>query len=896
MLGFKLRGMKSKSIGSGLFLSVMGGAVIGLGSIAILFYQVLQQQAETQIQDTLSTEVNTIESKLTPVKQSLRNLGGMTQLLQDRGIQDPNAYQALQLDFFLKRPLLVMGISLQQTPHGILKDRQWYAAYYYADQNTPSQIGKRLPFPNNKVLFADLVAEDNAPNQDYYKDTIAAGKDTWLQPYEWNHITMATLNHLLFDKKHKLIGFVAMDVNMTALSKEIRPSVIRNTGYFVVLSEKGRLVSYPPDPSRVRQGYESIPGLKLVWPQLQQGSSGLLRSRGSYWAFQRIPSTNWLMLAEVPQSVVLLPVLTITLGGAVGAGVVMALVVILFVRQLNYRLKPILDECKKLAEVDAQRDILLSPEGKLISADKLSQKKEVRDVDEIEVLTQAFNQMTSQLKGSFEELELRVEQRTTELKEAKEAADTANQSKSEFLTNMSHELRTPLNGILGYAQILRGSSIIPHREKQQIDIISQCGKHLLTLINDILDLSKIEANKMELYPVEFHLPAFMQGVTEMCRIKAESKGIQFNYECEGVMPIGVLGDDKRLRQILINLLSNAIKFTDKGKVDFLTSVEKIDDHLDSRGRAIYRLLFRVEDTGIGVAPDHLDKIFLPFEQVGNQKRQAEGTGLGLAISQKIAELMGSKIKIQSQLGKGSIFWFGVELTEANSWIKSSQTLEQRAIIGYEGSRRKVLVADDRWENRSVLVNLLEPLGFEIIEAEDGQVAIEKATESNPDLVITDIAMPVMDGYTFINHFRQTKIFAYVPLIVSSASVFESDRQKSLDAGATGFLPKPVESEELFAVMQRVMELKWIYADENKTESLNKQAEETSSGEMVLPSTQEIELLLELCCEGLVREIRDQLERMAQTNRQLVPFAQKFMKLTKEYKLKQIRSLLEEYLT
>ncbi len=539
---------------------------------------------------------------------------------------------------------------------------------------------------------------------------------------------------------------------------------------------------------------------------------------------------------------------------------------------------------------------------KAISKGNLDVQLDITRKDELGSLAHSFNQMSQQLLESFsllakanEGLEIRVEERTAELQQAKESADTANQSKSEFLANMSHELRTPLNGILGYAQILRRSSTFSNDEKQKIDIINQCGKHLLTLINDILDLSKIEAQKMELHPVEFHLPAFLQGVAEMCRIKAESKGIQFDYKCEGLIPLGVLGDEKRLRQILINLLSNAIKFTDKGKVEFLVLSEKLDNHVDFEGRSICRLLFQVEDTGIGISPDNIEKIFLPFEQVGNQKKQSEGTGLGLAISQKIAELMNSTIKVQSQLGKGSIFRLEIEFPEAKSWVESSKRSEHGVIEGYKGAKRKVLVVDDRWENRSVLVNLLEPLGFEVMEAEDGLVAIKRATENKPDLVITDIAMPVMDGYTFINHFRQMDIFEHIPVIVSSASVFESDRQKSLDVGAMEFLPKPVESEVLFAILQRFLELEWIYAAEKENESLHGQTEETNFVEVVLPPTQKMELLLEMCRKGLIRELRKELECIQQTDRQLVPFTQKLIQLAKEYKLKSIRALLEEHL-
>jgi PAS domain S-box-containing protein len=277
------------------------------------------------------------------------------------------------------------------------------------------------------------------------------------------------------------------------------------------------------------------------------------------------------------------------------------------------------------------------------------------------------------------------------LAQAKEAAEAANRAKSEFLANMSHELRTPLNGVIGYAQILQRANTLNQEDRSRIEVIHQCGSHLLTLINDILDLSKIEARKVALNPSDFHLPAFLQGVAEMCRIRAELKGIQFRYQAAAELPLGIRADEKRLRQVLINLLSNAIKFTDAGSVTFTTSFA-------SGGK----IRFEVRDTGIGIQQEKLQAIFQPFEQVSDAQRQSEGTGLGLAISQELVELMGSTIQVQSEIGVGSIFWFEVKLPEAAEWVKTAQANVHGQIIGIKGCRPKILVVDDRWENRSVV--------------------------------------------------------------------------------------------------------------------------------------------------------------------------------------------------
>jgi PAS domain S-box-containing protein len=491
-------------------------------------------------------------------------------------------------------------------------------------------------------------------------------------------------------------------------------------------------------------------------------------------------------------------------------------------------------------------------------------------------------QFELKLKQLNEQLETRVEERTTELKAAKLLADSANQAKSEFLANMSHELRTPLNGILGYAQILSRSPAIQEKERHGVDIIHQCGSHLLTLINDVLDLSKIEARKLELTPKALHFPAFIQGVIEICRIRAEQKGIEFGYQPVADLPIGVSADEKRLRQVLINLLGNAIKFTEKGSV--YLRVEEIPD-IDTQNTV--RLRFTVADTGVGIAVKDINKLFQAFEQVGDRVLQSEGTGLGLAISQQIIQLMGGKIQVKSQLGVGSDFYFEVEFPLTEDW-NQKQTTTSDLIIGYEGKRRHILIIDDRWENRSVLLNLLQPLGFEITEAENGKVGLEKLTQCQPDLIITDISMPVMDGFEFLKELRGNQTLQHLKVIVSSASVSQEDRQTSLDAGGDDFLIKPVHMDELFALLQQYLQITWKYAAQSPTNS------ETS--EMVLPPVEDLKTLLELAQEGRLKKLTQATEAIRQKSDRYQPFTQQILQLAKQFQSEQIEDLLQEYLT
>ncbi|OKH37276.1 hybrid sensor histidine kinase/response regulator [[Phormidium ambiguum] IAM M-71] len=508
--------------------------------------------------------------------------------------------------------------------------------------------------------------------------------------------------------------------------------------------------------------------------------------------------------------------------------------------------------------------------------------------DEIEQLAQEFNQMASRLAESYASLE-----------QKREAADAANRAKSEFLANMSHELRTPLNGILGYTQILDRSNSWGEKERKGIDIIYQCGSHLLTLINDILDISKIEARRLELDPYTVYLPSLLQGIAEIFDIRSQQKGIEFVYLPDANLPEGIEVDEKRLRQVLINLLGNAVKFTDRGKVTFkVKQLDRGELKNKEKNSPVTLLRFQIEDTGIGMSSEVLEKIFQPFEQVSNSKRNSEGTGLGLAISQNIVQLMGSQIQVQSQLGVGSTFFFDLELPLSQEWHIGNNVDIDR-LVGYQGKRQTILVVDDKWENRSVIVHLLEPLGFTVIEAEDGQDGLTKAIEIKPNLIITDILMPVMDGYQFLKQIRQSEILKVIPVIVSSASVSKMDQRHSLEAGGDDFLAKPVQLDDLLQMLRKYLQLNWIYQSisdsEQKLSATPELESSTPSTSFVLPPSEDLEQLLLLVQQGRLKKLTDAAVALEQRNPQYAALVQQILNLSKGFQIAKLEAFIQQLL-
>ncbi|MGJ3248693.1 MAG: DAHL domain-containing protein [Elainellaceae cyanobacterium] len=409
-------------------------------------------------------------------------------------------------------------------------------------------------------------------------------------------------------------------------------------------------------------------------------------------------------------------------------------------------------------------------------------------------------------------------QAEADLKRATEAAQVANRAKSQFLSNMSHELRTPLNVILGFTQLMSRDRSLQSRQQGYLNSINQGGEHLLNLINDVLEMSKIEAGKVSLTPSDFDLHSLLAGIHLMFQFKANSKGIDLRLEQAADLPQYVHTDESKLRQILVNLVGNAVKFTASGHICLRASAEFMgaeptDDLADEAApSSTLRLQFEVEDTGTGIDPAELDTLFEPFVQANNQPASQTGTGLGLPISRKFVEMMGGEMTVSSRLGQGSRFQFSIQAEMANRGAMTrSQPL--RPVVGLEPGQPayRILIVEDVPENRQLLVDLLEPIGFELSEAQNGQEAIQIWQDWQPHLIWMDLRMPVMDGYEAT---RQIKAIGQnTPVVIAlTGSVFKQEKSGAIAAGCDDFICKPFRTEVIFDKMAEFLGVRYTYGE------------------------------------------------------------------------------------
>ena len=484
------------------------------------------------------------------------------------------------------------------------------------------------------------------------------------------------------------------------------------------------------------------------------------------------------------------------------------------------------------------------------------------------------------LAGVFHIRQLSKQRRA--LLAARAEAEAANRSKDQFLANMSHELRTPLHAILGYADLAAGT--MPEQSRREaLATIASSGRHLLSLINDLLDLSRIRSGHLELNPAPVHLAALFEEIAAMVRVEAHRKGLDFFLEISDGLPDTVQADGKRLRQILLNLLGNAIKFTDSGGVT-------LSVHCMPEENGNVELRVSVRDTGAGISVNDTSRIFAPFEQAEEGRKQESGVGLGLAITRELARLMGGDVAVDSQLGHGSQFRFTVKLPVVQ--MQHDAAPRDEHVVGYSGARRSILIVDDQEENRRLLRQLLEPIGFEVMLAAGGKEALTRARAHRPDLIVMDLRMPGMDGMEAAREIRDTPGLEHIAIVAASASSAELNRAEADQDTFVECLRKPFRTSELLDAIRRSLDLSWRYLETDLPAS---GVAKDEKGDTVLPPRATLEQLLEFARMGKLVRLEQMASELKNRDARFEVFAQRLYGLARGFEEERLVAMLEDCL-
>lgn len=468
---------------------------------------------------------------------------------------------------------------------------------------------------------------------------------------------------------------------------------------------------------------------------------------------------------------------------------------------------------------------------------------------------------------------------------AKQESEAANKAKSIFLSNMSHEIRTPLNAIIGFSQLMKRDINLSSQQKEYNTAIIRAGEHLLELINEILELSKIEAGRIVLNPTSIDLHALCDDIYMMFRERANDKNLQLLFENSEDLPRYIMVDEGKLRQLFVNIIGNAIKFTDEGGVAIRTQA------ISSEGDKNY-LIVEVQDSGPGISEEEREKLFRHFEQTSTGVKKGTGTGLGLALSRELALLMGGDITVSSKVGEGSIFTFKIEFTAGNESEIEKHDTKRVIAIADKSKSYTILVVDDRKENLQVAVNLLELVGFRTEEAVDGKEAIEKVIASKPDLILMDMRMPVMDGYEATRIIKTMDDYKDIPIVALTASTFEDERKRIEALKMQGYIRKPFRESDLFNTIGKTLNIKYIY--ENEPEEVV-----TDSLESEITS---FEIILDKLPDSFIEDMQDAISvadldkiilLISGIERDFPALSNKLMDMANKYEYGQIEELLKK---
>lgn len=679
-----------------------------------------------------------------------------------------------------------------------------------------------------------LESDDYDPIVDeFYLQTVRASRPIWSSVYitEWareGKITGGYLaisaNQPIFDRQNqKVLGVINIDISLDDISDFLReikfsPSchifIIERNGYLVaganipVFSQKGGIkfhrynLGNHPHPL-LRRVDEFVKGKMGDYKRIKQEENWIFHHQGEKFFINVQPwqdnyGLDWLIITVVPQSDFLAEINRHTYYPLILSLIVLATSVYFAIKTAQWLAKPILK---------------LEKTASAIAEGNLSSRIKTGGITELEKLANSFNVMAEKLQDYFEHLEDKVKQRTLELEKAKALAEVASKAKSEFLASMSHELRTPLNTILGFTQLLSRDKTLSKEHLETITIINRSGEYLLTLINDVLDMAKIESGRMTLQITEVDIHQTLELVGEMFRENARRKNLKLEIRKSEDLPQIVKTDAQKLRQVLVNLVSNAIKFTDRGEVVVSASLESVE------GNRV-RLGFAVSDTGVGIKPEEMGDLFQPFVQTTAGKNLQRGTGLGLAICKNFVELMGGKITVESEKGKGSIFRFHIlaELAKQRNLPPPTPTPRVIGISSAHG-HYKILIADDDKHNRHILAALLKPVGFEVREAENGREAVNLWQSWQPDFIWMDLHMPVMDGFAAAATIRN-QATGNTPVIVAlTASSLTEEAIANIPNTHLfdGIVRKPFLENVIFETIAKFLAVTYIYENRGEGE-------------------------------------------------------------------------------
>ena len=674
---------------------------------------------------------------------------------------------------------------------------------------------------NNRI---SMIKKYDARIRPWYRAAVNANKPTWSKIYQFSSREVVrvgtTAVQPVYDNKGNFLGVLGTDIVLSQLSDFLAGLKIGKSGIVYIIEDSGLLVaSSTKDPLAIVNESREARRIKAEESEnflISYSAKKLNKIFGNLVSIAGIKKFNF----QLKNEEYFAGVLPFKDGRGIEWSIILVVPESDFMEQINANTRTTILLCLGALIIATGVGILtsrwisqpinrLSSASAAIAAGDFPQKVEVKAIKELDILADSFNNMSEQLQAAFialeknnQELENRVKTRTAELELSKEKAEVANRAKSEFLANMSHELRTPLNVILGFTQLINRDDSLNKQQQEKLKIISRSGEHLLSLINSVLDLSKIEAGRISLNRDSFDLYFLLYSIEEMFQFRAKLKGLNLTTEIAPEVPQYILSDRGKLQQILINIVGNGIKFTETGSV-----ILKVRSDLET----LTTIYFEIEDTGPGIAPEEIDSLFTPFVQTATGIKSHEGTGLGLAIASKFVKLMGGDIKVISELGKRTIFKFQivVEITDRSEIPEQKST---RRVIGLksDGQQYRILVVDDHRDNRQLLVELLTAVNLEVKEATNGKEAIDTWESWQPHLIWMDMRMPIIDGYEATKIIKSRLKDRETKIIALTASTFEEERTIVLSAGCDDFIRKPFLEQDIWETMARHLPISYVY--------------------------------------------------------------------------------------